>query len=94
MYTADALLQIGLPCWFATQLQVHGGSIAEAAYACEWYNESIAFQKSVGLIMMRAQRPVVLTLGPFGTVSLELFAAVVQSAYSYLTLLRQVYAGK
>jgi hypothetical protein len=53
-----------------------GGRIAEAAYACEWYNEPIPFQKSVGLIMMRAQRPVVLTLGPFGTVSLELFAAV------------------
>ncbi|XP_021926083.1 odorant receptor coreceptor-like [Zootermopsis nevadensis] len=92
MYTFDALLQIGLPCWFSTQLRVQGERIAEAAYACEWYNEPASFQKSVGFVIMRAQQPVVLTMGPFGTVSLELFAAVVQSAYSYLALLRNVYA--
>jgi hypothetical protein len=58
-----------------------GERIAVSAYACEWYNEPVSFQRSVGLVMMRAQRPVVLTLGPFGTVSLELFAAVSRRLY-------------
>ncbi|KAJ9583492.1 hypothetical protein L9F63_022164, partial [Diploptera punctata] len=48
--------------------------VAEAAYSCEWYNEPISFQKSIVMIMMRAQRPVYVYFGPFGTLSLGFFA--------------------
>ncbi|KAJ9583494.1 hypothetical protein L9F63_022166 [Diploptera punctata] len=91
MYTSNILLQIGLPCYYATQLQVQSLNIADAAYSCEWYNEPVSFQKSICMIIMRAQKPVYIYFGPFGTLSLELFATVVQSAYTYITLLRQVY---
>jgi hypothetical protein len=61
---------------FFKTLMSQGDRIAAAAYASDWFEQPVSFQKSVGLIMLRAQRPVVLTLGPFGTLSLELFAAV------------------
>ncbi|PSN50415.1 Odorant receptor 59 [Blattella germanica] len=91
LYTACAFLQIGLPCYCATQLQTQSMAVAEAAYNCAWYEEPVSFQKSISLILMRAQKPELIFVGPFGTMSLELFAGVAQSAYSYLTLLRQVY---
>ena len=46
------------------------------AYGCEWYNEPVPFQKSIGMMVMRAQKPVYIYMGAFGTMSLELLAAV------------------
>jgi hypothetical protein len=50
--------------------------VGKAAYACEWFNESVTIQTSVVLMIMRAQRPARLSVGPFGTLSLELFGRV------------------
>jgi hypothetical protein len=50
--------------------------IGEAAYGCEWFAESVTLQNSIVVIIMRAQRPARLSVGPFGTLSLELFGRV------------------
>jgi hypothetical protein len=50
--------------------------VGEAAYGCEWFDESFGVQTSIVLIIMRAQRPARLSVGPFGTLSLELFGRV------------------
>jgi hypothetical protein len=56
--------------------------IGEVMYKSGWYDKPISFQRSVNFIIMRSQRPVALSVGPFGTLSMELFARV-QSVISY-----------
>jgi hypothetical protein len=46
------------------------------AYDLDWYRESIKFQKTLILILVRAQRPQYLTAGKFFNISLENYRKV------------------
>jgi hypothetical protein len=100
------LMEFGMICWIATELQVQVMSlpnhsepyrvpcscisiwriqyffslqsekVGEAILLIEFYNEPVKFQNNIPLIVMRTQRPVHLSAGPFGWLSLELFATV------------------
>lgn len=52
--------------------------VGEGVYNCRWCSKPISFQRSLRFIIMRAQRPVALSVGPFGTLSMELFARVLK----------------
>jgi hypothetical protein len=48
----------------------------DAVYESDWYNQSESYKFCTRMIIMRAQRPVKITAGRFGTLSLPLFASV------------------
>jgi hypothetical protein len=50
--------------------------VGEGVYNSVWYDKPINVQHSLKFIIMRTQRPVVLSIGPFGTLSMNLFATV------------------
>lgn len=50
--------------------------IADAAFACSWYNYSKEVGKYLILIIMRAQRPLGFTVGKFYFVSIGTVAGV------------------
>nr|CAD7449650.1 unnamed protein product [Timema bartmani] len=64
--------------------------VGNAAFSSDWYNSSTTFKKSLMMMIMRAQKPVVLTAGRFGVLSLESFTGILQKAYSYFAVLREV----
>ncbi|KAL0125368.1 hypothetical protein PUN28_004480 [Cardiocondyla obscurior] len=91
-------------CLFATQLQFLGLQIAHSVYFCEWEN-FMDFEKGaylgkqsrrrniyqlVQIIMMRAQKPIVLTGGPFYVLSLETFRVIMSMSMSTCVMLRTV----
>ena len=77
--------------WFGSKLMEQCAMVAESAYNCDWYNKPIAFQKSMCLIMIRAQRPSGITAAKFYFISLESFSMVLSSSLSYFTLLQTIY---
>jgi hypothetical protein len=55
--------------------------VGEGVYNSIWYDKPINLQHSFKFIIMRAQRPVALSIGPFGTLSMKLFATVHTTVY-------------
>jgi hypothetical protein len=51
-------------------------AVYNAVYDSDWYNQSERYKYYTRMMIMRAQRPVKLTAGRFGTLSLPLFASV------------------
>ncbi|PSN30186.1 Odorant receptor 53 [Blattella germanica] len=84
------LVQMGLYCIFGSNLMQQSENVYKAAYGSDWYNQSKYYKQTTRMMIMRAQKPVKITAGLFGPVSMPLFAYILQSSYSYLALLRQL----
>ncbi|PSN55723.1 Odorant receptor 57a [Blattella germanica] len=89
-YLSYVLMETGLLCWIATQLRIQSEMVGQAAYNCMWYGYPKRIKLSLRFIIKRSQKPVILSLGPFGSLSMELFGKILNSAYSYFTLMKDV----
>nr|CAD7420065.1 unnamed protein product [Timema poppensis] len=67
------------------------GSVQTTAYECQWYSSDQIFQRAVQMIILRAQRPVVLTAGKMYNMSLSTFTLIMKNSYSIFALLRQIH---
>lgn len=79
-------------CYFGQRIKDASENIAEEIYNCGWEKiEDKELKSSLLIMMMRAQKPTILTNWKFSTVCLEHFTKVCFSAYSYVTLFRKLY---
>lgn len=60
-------------------------------YSC-WYEFEPKFRKLLVLFIQRSQKPLELTAGGFFTMSLDMFTTILSRSYSYVAVLRQMYA--
>ncbi|XP_045492394.1 odorant receptor 4-like isoform X2 [Colias croceus] len=64
--------------------------VSQAIYQCDWTSQSGRFKSSVRLFMERAQRPLTITGWKMFLLSLSTFTSIMNSAYSFFTLLRHI----
>ncbi|KAF7386890.1 hypothetical protein HZH66_011342 [Vespula vulgaris] len=78
----------------ANELLIASQGVSEGAYAANWPFLPLEIFDNMGtsllLIMIRAQKPCCITAGGFFPVSLETCMAVLKTAASYFTLLRNI----
>ncbi|XP_060518609.1 odorant receptor 67c-like isoform X1 [Cylas formicarius] len=79
--------QIFILGWSANEIKMQSLAISDAIYDSPWYYQNGNAKKAVLLIIMRAQRPLQLTIGPFDAMSTETAVTVVKGSYSYVTLM-------
>jgi hypothetical protein len=80
-------------CYGSQQIIDSSEGIAEAIYEINWYEiKDLKLRKELLLIMMRSQNASKLTAGKFSVVCLESFKFMLNTAYSYFTLLKAVYS--
>nr|WCC57366.1 odorant receptor 31 [Papilio dardanus] len=91
-YMFIMVIQIMVPCWFGTKIIEKSCLLSQAAYSCNWPYRSRKFKSNLRLFVERTNRPISITGGKMFTLSLVTFSSIMNSAYSFFTLLRNVQA--
>ncbi|XP_030376759.1 odorant receptor 49b [Scaptodrosophila lebanonensis] len=91
-YINMILAQILAIYWYANELREQNLAIATAAYKTDWFAFDVPAQKNMVLIILRAQRPASIMLGNIRPITLELFQRLLNTTYSFFTVLKRVYA--
>ncbi|XP_050308557.1 odorant receptor Or2-like [Anthonomus grandis grandis] len=94
-YSASLLflvvLQVFIIAWVSNDIKIQSLAIGDAIYNCKWYDQSRSIKDLLRLVIVRAQTPLLLTIGPFGPMTNETALTMVKAAYTYLTVMRNFY---
>ncbi|XP_076258066.1 odorant receptor 67c-like [Rhynchophorus ferrugineus] len=77
--------------WTATELKEQSSMVSDAIYKSRWYNLERSTLRQLGIMMIRAQTPMVLTIGPFSPMTTNTAVAIMKAAYSYVMLVMNRY---
>ncbi|XP_065074708.1 odorant receptor 4-like [Ochlerotatus camptorhynchus] len=89
------LMEIFILCYYGEEISVNSKAIASGAFNCNWYHGEASgrdprFGKNLIPIIQRAQIPMVLTAWKFWPITINTFSRILQSSWSYFTLLKTV----
>nr|QXE93238.1 odorant receptor 12 [Eucryptorrhynchus brandti] len=73
--------------WMCNEVKDQSLAIADAAYNTLWYNESKSVKLMLQIMIMRAQKPLTMTIGPFSPMSTDTIVTTLKAAYSYTTVM-------
>ncbi|KAH8300325.1 hypothetical protein KR044_012923, partial [Drosophila immigrans] len=90
-YINMILAQILALYWYANELREQNLAIATAAYETEWFTFDLIIRKNIQLMILRAQRPASIRLGNIRPITLELFQHLLNTTYSFFTVLKRIY---
>ncbi|XP_060533393.1 odorant receptor 49b-like [Cylas formicarius] len=90
-YLCYLLLQILMLGWTTNEIKVQSLALSDGLYESPWYRQNES-SKRVLLVMTRlTQKPLTLTIGPFGAMTMQSALAVIKGSYSYVTLMKNNY---
>ncbi|XP_013194654.1 odorant receptor 46a-like [Amyelois transitella] len=89
-YMFAMIAQRAVPCWYGTRIIVKSARLAHSVYACDWTPRSQIFKSSMRLLVERVNRPLSIISGKMVVLSLDTLTSIINSAYSFYTLLRHM----
>nr|AOE48023.1 putative odorant receptor OR18 [Athetis lepigone] len=89
-YMIAMILQIIVPCWFGSKIMDKSRQLAFSVYNCDWTTTSRQFKSNMRLFVERTNKPLTITGGKMFCLSLSAFTSIINSAYSFFTLLQQM----
>ncbi|XP_030760008.1 uncharacterized protein LOC115885289 [Sitophilus oryzae] len=66
-------------------------NFADYIFQCPWQEASVKVQKTFMIMIMRSQKPLVVTIGPFGAMTTNTALMIMKAAYSYATVMVKGY---
>ncbi|CAO1400259.1 unnamed protein product [Diamesa hyperborea] len=90
LFLLTGLIQILLLCYYGEKLIESSSGVADGIYNADWTSATPEFRKSINLIILRAHKPQALTTFKFSKVSLSSFTIILNTSYSYYTLLSTI----
>ncbi|XP_060534062.1 odorant receptor 9a-like [Cylas formicarius] len=83
--------QIFVLGWSANEIKVQSAALANALYASRWPDQPEFAQKLILVMIVRSQRPLELTIGPFDAMTTQTALRILKASYSYITLMKNNY---
>nr|AXM05126.1 odorant receptor [Campoletis chlorideae] len=105
-YFLSVVAQLFVYCYYATEIRTLGLQIADSVYLSNWEQVTCSYTKCeashstwrinflIQMLILRSQKAILLTGGPFYVLSLETFKSIVGLAMSNSVILRQVVEEK
>ncbi|XP_019885576.2 odorant receptor 45b-like [Camponotus floridanus] len=85
----SSLLKVLLCAWPADYLMTISSDIGDAAYDSLWYKHGIDSQKMMLYILLRCQRPIIITVpGLLAALTFQHYTSYISTAFSFLTTFR------
>ncbi|KAL5287315.1 GPROR8.2 family protein [Megaselia abdita] len=91
LFLLHELSQIGTICYLGDYLITSSRKVGYSAFNQEWWNGSLSYQKSILLVISRAQKPSFLIAKGFAIVSMECFTDILTKSYQFFVCLRHMY---
>ncbi|XP_030750008.1 odorant receptor 67c-like [Sitophilus oryzae] len=79
--------QIFALAWNANEIKEQSVAIADHLYNSEWYMLEKKECQVMQIILIRAQKPLVITIGPFGPMTTQSALLMFKAAYSYISIM-------
>ncbi|OXU31131.1 hypothetical protein TSAR_010114 [Trichomalopsis sarcophagae] len=86
--TISFLVSAGYYCIAGEYLTSQSEIIFNELYNCYWYEYSSSYKKAICFMLLKARKPVKLTVGKFSTLSLIYLTSIMKTSFSYLSLVR------
>ena len=85
LFFITMVLKIFIYYWFSNEILVESQEIPLSIWNSPWYNFDEDIKKSLTLIIVRAQKPLSLMVGPFYQMSTETLVSVITSVIYIIT---------
>ncbi|XP_053963534.1 odorant receptor 43a [Anastrepha ludens] len=92
MYIGTMLYVLFTYYWQANGILEMSLLVSDAAYEMQWYNCSQRFKRTLLIFIGRTQRPLQIRVGQMYPMTMEVFQSLLNTSYSYFTLLHNLYS--
>ncbi|XP_057670979.1 odorant receptor 49b-like [Diorhabda carinulata] len=86
-YLSCMVLQIFMLAWHANEVTIQSTEVAHAVFDCEWYDLPKTIKEMLVFIILRSQKPLTISVGPFFILTNATAVTSMKAAYSYLAVL-------
>ncbi|KAF7272175.1 odorant receptor 10-like [Rhynchophorus ferrugineus] len=74
--------------WSANEVKVQSVNVADGINEMDWYDEDADFKRMIHMVMLRAQEPLIIEMGPFAAMTIDSALMSMKAAYSYLMVMK------
>ncbi|XP_049817792.1 odorant receptor 94a-like [Aethina tumida] len=89
-YFMAMIVQLSIYCWNGNEIILKSTATRDACYNSNWIKCGSSIRKMLFIISERSKRPLYLSAGKFSKLSLATFTSVINSSYSYFTLMQRM----
>ncbi|XP_068619599.1 odorant receptor 4-like [Battus philenor] len=86
-YLLALIAQLFFYCWHSNKVSLMSLRIDDSVYASAWWSQNVRVRRNVSILMQSVRKKIIFTAGPFTTLSVSTFVAILRGSYSYYTLL-------
>nr|UTN00907.1 odorant receptor [Semanotus bifasciatus] len=73
--------------WYANEIMIQSSEVSLAVWESDWYEEPQNVKQMMLIMIMRSNKPLVLDIGPFSTMTLNAFLGILKATYSYMMII-------